>query len=88
MDAATHMLDRTVTEVEAAGLTASRTVTLGDPVDQIVRLAETESIGLIVMSTHGRSGIGRWVIGSVADAVVRRTAVPSLLVRPQLTGHD
>jgi nucleotide-binding universal stress UspA family protein len=84
IDAGKHLLDRLAADIErASGLTAARTVTLGDPVHQIVRLAETESIGLIVMSTHGHSGVGRWLIGSVADAVVRRTHLPCLLVRPR-----
>ena len=36
--------------------------------------------GLVVMTTHGRSGLGRWLYGSVADQVLRRTDVPVLLV--------
>lgn len=37
---------------------------------------------LVVMTTHGRSGVGRWVLGSVAHHVVRHSAGPVLLVRP------
>jgi len=81
--AAKRLLARVATDLEPTGLKVTWMVTVGDPVGQIVRLAETESVGLIAMSTHGRSGVGRWVIGSVAEAVVRRTHVPSLLVRPQ-----
>ena len=57
-------------------------VRLGDPAGEIVLRAREGSFDLIVMSTHGRTGLGRWVMGSVADGVVHRTAVPVLLVHP------
>jgi nucleotide-binding universal stress UspA family protein len=43
---------------------------------------------LIVMSTHGRSGIGRWVYGSVADKVLRSSSLPVLLVRATETSRQ
>lgn len=54
-------------------------VRLGDPADEL--LATIQAGDLVVMTTHGRGGIERWVLGSVADAVVRRAAAPVLLVR-------
>jgi nucleotide-binding universal stress UspA family protein len=47
-------------------------------------LAEAEAVGcdLIAMSTHGRTGVGRLVLGSAADKVLRGTLVPLLLYRP------
>ncbi len=57
-------------------------VRLGDPAREIVARARDGAFDLIVMSTHGRTGLGRWVMGSVADAVVHHTAVPVLLVHP------
>lgn len=57
-------------------------VRLGDPAGEIVSRAREGAFDLIVMSTHGRTGLGRWVMGSVADAVVHRTALPVLLVHP------
>ncbi len=50
----------------------------GAPADAIVRLAETENVDLIVMGTHGRTGLSRLVMGSVAEAVVRRAPCPVL----------
>ena len=47
---------------------------------EIVRFAETNQVDLIVMSTRGHSGITRWLMGSVADRVVRGACVPVLLV--------
>jgi nucleotide-binding universal stress UspA family protein len=53
----------------------------------ILEAAEDEEINLIVMSTHGRSGLGRWIYGSVADAVLRDAPVPVMIVPPHgLTG--
>jgi nucleotide-binding universal stress UspA family protein len=50
----------------------------GDPATEIVRVANEESADLIVMSTHGRSGLTRVLMGSVAELVVRRAACPVL----------
>jgi nucleotide-binding universal stress UspA family protein len=48
----------------------------------ILEAAEDDEIDLIVMSTHGRSGLGRWIYGSVADAVLRDAPVPVMIVPP------
>lgn len=57
----------------------------GDPAEAIViRAAEAEA-GIIVMSTHARSGAGRMLLGSVADGVVRSAAVPVMLIKPPPT---
>ncbi|MGC3969962.1 MAG: universal stress protein [Pirellulales bacterium] len=45
---------------------------MGNPADEIVRLAEEENVDLIVMATHGRTGLSRVFMGSVAEQVVRR----------------
>ncbi len=57
-------------------------VRYGHPADEILAFVADVGADLIVMSTHGRSGIGRWVFGSVADRVLRRATCPVLLVRP------
>jgi nucleotide-binding universal stress UspA family protein len=69
-------------DLSADGISTNRAVAVGNATDGIVWAAEREDAGLIVMSTHGRSGVGRMVLGSVADAVVRRTSLPVVLVRP------
>lgn len=48
----------------------------GDPATEIVRLAKEEDVDLIVMGTHGRTGLRRMLMGSVAEAVVRRAECP------------
>jgi nucleotide-binding universal stress UspA family protein len=47
----------------------------------ILDFAESEGVDLIAMSTHGRSGLGRWVYGSVADKVLQGATCPVLLIR-------
>lgn len=51
--------------------------------EQLIELVATVAADVIVMSTHGRSGIGRWLLGSVADKVLRQADVPVLLIRVQ-----
>jgi nucleotide-binding universal stress UspA family protein len=54
----------------------------GDPADEIVRLAGALPCDLIVMGTHGRTGLGRLLQGSVAEAVLRQAPCPVLAVKP------
>ncbi|MDI3341797.1 MAG: universal stress protein [Sphaerobacter sp.] len=56
-------------------------VHIGHPAEQIIDSAAEMSDPIIVMTTRGRSGIGRWIYGSVADQVVRAAEVPVLLIR-------
>jgi nucleotide-binding universal stress UspA family protein len=67
--------------LSAAGLTVRSEVLEGDPAKEIVDYANEKPINLVVMATHGRSGIGRWAYGSVADKVLRRASRPVFLVR-------
>jgi nucleotide-binding universal stress UspA family protein len=62
----------------------ARALVLGDtdPAATITSVAENEQADLIVMASHGRSGVVRWALGSVAEAVVRSTHRPILLIRP------
>ena len=53
----------------------------GTPADEILRFAEENGIDLILMASHGRSGLNRWAMGSVAYKVLREANVPVLLVR-------
>lgn len=59
----------------------NRRVVIGDPAQSIVNLAEDEQADLIVMATHGRSGIKGLVFGSVAEKVVRSASCPVLTMR-------
>jgi nucleotide-binding universal stress UspA family protein len=53
----------------------------GNEAQRILEHAEREDIDLIAMSTHGRSGVSRWLLGSVAEKVIRHATKPILLVR-------
>lgn len=53
----------------------------GDPTDEIVGFANGEEVELIVMGTHGRTGLNRLVLGSVSDSVLRRAPCPVLFVK-------
>ncbi len=57
----------------------------GPTADNILEMASTLGVDLIAMTTHGRSGVSRMVMGSVADEIVRRSHLPVLLLRPQTT---
>jgi len=55
--------------------------TIGDAADEILRLAESGKYDIVVMGTHGRTGIRRMMLGSVAEKVLRRAPIPVLTVR-------
>ncbi|MFH1559908.1 MAG: universal stress protein [Chloroflexota bacterium] len=80
---AVNYLRQKQTELEHKGFKVEHTVKGGYPADYIIDFAEAHEGSLIVMSTHGRSGIGRWLMGSVADRVLRASYSPILLIRPQ-----
>jgi nucleotide-binding universal stress UspA family protein len=56
-------------------------LSIGDPAGEIVRLARDEKAEMVVMGTHGRTGMTRLLMGSVAEAVVRRSPCPVLIYR-------
>jgi nucleotide-binding universal stress UspA family protein len=60
----------------------------GPPASAIVEAAAAQKADLIVMSTHGRSGLGRLILGSVAESVLRGTSVPTLIVRNESAPLD
>ena len=74
-------LEKIADRLRADGIVVKRVVREGDPASQICDYAHENDIDLIVMSTHGRSGVQRWVYGSVADRVLRSAMLPILLVR-------
>lgn len=62
-------------------ITLESAISVGDPAQEIVDFADKQNINLIVMSTHGRTGVTRWALGSVADRVLRATKRPVALIR-------
>jgi nucleotide-binding universal stress UspA family protein len=54
---------------------------LGKPAEEIVNFANKSKVDLIIMASHGRSGVSRWAYGSVAEKVLRSSCIPVLLVK-------
>jgi len=71
-----------------ADIEAQLRVRVGDAAEEILREAGDLPRPLVVMTTHGRSGLGRWLIGSVADKVVRGGVAPVLLLRSGVAPID
>jgi len=67
-------------QAEARDLEVVTAIEEGSPAETIVGYAEDEAVDMVVMGTHGRSGVDRYVLGSVTEQVVRRSEVPVLTV--------
>ena len=67
-------------EIDAAGVTVNTDVIQGDPVEAVLDRATTWGADLIVMGTHGRTGLERLVVGSVTEKVLRKASCPVLTV--------
>jgi len=65
------------------GIAAQAVTVVGNPSDEILSYIEKHNVDLIVMSTHGRSGLSRFFFGSVAEKVSRHSRVPVLLIAPE-----
>ena len=70
-------------KLKDAGVSVQSEVPAGKAADEIVDYANKSPFNIIVMATHGRSGISRWVYGSVAENVLRDVSCPLFLVRPR-----
>lgn len=80
----THLLsylEQIAKPLRDKNLTVETIVRSGDPASQIVDLAESQHIDLVVMSSHGRSGLMRWIFGSVAERVLHNLRCSLLVVR-------
>lgn len=80
-EAALHYLKNVSEREEYKNLAVHIAVEMGAAAEKIIDYAHRQPIDLIVMATHGRSGLRRWVYGSVADKVLRGANLPILLVR-------
>ena len=76
--------EKAVIETGGSAIEAQGVLAVGNPAEEIIRYSYENSIDLIMMATHGRSGIGRWAMGSVADKVLRVSKVPVWLVRAKI----
>ena len=78
--AATAYLEKQAERLRAQGITVEIAVRLGNPAEEILAQTVARQAEVIVMSTHGRSGLARWALGSVAERVARAAPVPVLLI--------
>jgi nucleotide-binding universal stress UspA family protein len=78
---AAQYLEQKSEELKKQGLKVSHVAKEGLSADEIIALGRATSQNLIAMSSHGRSGVRRWVLGSVTETVVRHSEDPVLVVR-------
>jgi len=78
---AQEYLDQVASRLKKSGIEASAIVAYGKDAVQICDYASEKNFNLIAMSTHGRSGLSRWALGSVADKVLHCSTVPVMLFR-------
>lgn len=79
--AAEEDLQPILRQVLDAGITAQAEVMIGNPADVILQQAADWDVNLLIMGSHGKTGLSRLLMGSVAEAVVRRAACPVLIVK-------
>ncbi len=83
-------LEKVVHDFEAQAVAAHSTLREGNVADEIIACAEEEASDVIAMATHGRRGIDRFLMGSIAEHVLHGTRKPLLLIRvlPVLPRHE
>jgi nucleotide-binding universal stress UspA family protein len=79
-------LEARAEQLRQSGIKTSWRVQMGAPSEEIVRTAEEEHADMIVMGTHGRSGLNRVLLGSVTERVIRLARCPVLTVRHANSG--
>jgi nucleotide-binding universal stress UspA family protein len=85
---AKEYLDQLASRLDYGRAKIKTEVLTGKAAETLADYAAKHGVDLIIMATHGRSGISRWVLGSVADRLLRSSHVPILMVRaPGCTGH-
>ena len=75
-------LESQAEKLEASGFDVDWSVREGVAADEILRHIEENQFDLVAISTHGRSGLGRMVLGSVFDKVMREAGIPVLVIKP------
>ena len=76
-----NYLNQLVKRLKYEGANLQTQVLEGKAAESLAEYADKNGVDLVVISTHGRSGMSRWVLGSVADRILRSSCVPVLMVR-------
>jgi len=85
-DAAQSALNNEAERLRGKGVDVSTVLKMGAPWEEILEIAKKLDVGLIVMGTHGRRGLPRALLGSVAEKVVRLSPVPVLTIHAPAEG--
>jgi len=72
-----------VRAIKSQGIKGSYRVAVGDPAESIIEFSQKDHVDMVIMTTHGKSRLKRAIMGSVADAVIRESGKPVLVVRPE-----
>jgi nucleotide-binding universal stress UspA family protein len=75
-------LERKADELRGLGYQVTAEVLFGEPAPQIGQFVKAANCDMVALTTHGRTGLGRLMLGSVADSLLRTLSVPMLLWRP------
>ncbi|MBN1368367.1 MAG: universal stress protein [Dehalococcoidales bacterium] len=82
-NAAQRYIQNVAKQLETDGINATPVVLEGNPAEEILKYAKNNNIDLIIMSTHGRSGIKRWLMGSVANRILEHSSIPVMTIVPK-----
>ena len=74
-------LEKAGESLRSKGIKVNTEVRIGHAAEEIIKVTQEINADLVAMSTHGRSGISRWALGSVTDKVLRKGNIPLLVVR-------
>ena len=85
---AKEYLSKVESQLSSEGLNVSSEVLVGKAAEIITEFAKQNTVDLVAVATHGRSGVSRWVFGSVADKILRSSHMPLLVIRPAGSGCD
>ncbi|UCB42238.1 MAG: universal stress protein [Dehalococcoidales bacterium] len=85
---ATTYLEEKARLLRDKGVMVETTVLFGNVLEQLVEYTKNNSVDLIIIATHGRSGVSRLFLGSVAERLFRQAPVPVLMVRAPGSEHD
>lgn len=83
MTEAREYIEKVANDLEEEGVVITPVVIQGRVAEEILDYATENHVDLIMMCTHGRSGPSRWALGSIADRVIRHSAIPVLIVTPR-----
>lgn len=75
-----NYLDEVASRLRLKGLKVSTLIVEGHEAEEIIKASQTVKADLIAMSSHGRSGLGRWALGSITDKVLHESPIPVLTV--------